>query len=92
MSGFFYDVDYDWYQKAIPLLQENFPEMSRFVYLVGSKNFIIFEKQKIIYLHKENIEHQIQKYQWLKKYFPNFEGTYEIDLGSLLENKVIVKE
>lgn len=92
MSGFFYEVSYERYQKAIPLIKENFPDMKRFVYLVGSKNFMIFTDRKIIYLHRDSLKHQIDKYQWLKKYFANFEGTYEIDLGSLLENKVIIKE
>lgn len=76
----------------LPLIQQTFPEMSRFVYLAGSPNFLVFENGKTIVLHKENLPHQIQKYHRLKQYFPNFAGTYEIDLGSLLENKVIVME
>lgn len=92
LSGFFYEVDYWWYREYLPLIQKTFPEMNRFVYLAGSPNFIIFENNKRIYLHKERVTQQLEKYRWLKKYFANFEGVYEIDLGSLTEDKAIIQE
>ncbi|MDO4714397.1 MAG: hypothetical protein Q4B28_07330 [bacterium] len=85
-------MDYRWYQDYLPLIQQTFPEMNRFVYLAGSPNFIIFENNKKIYLHKARVTQQLEKYRWLKKYFANFDGIYEIDLGSLTEDKAIIQE
>lgn len=92
LAGFFYDVSYDRYTNYLPQIQETFPEMKRFVYLAGSSNFIIFEGNKMIFLHRDNVAFQLEKYLWLKKNFQNFAGVTEIDLGSLTQEKVIIRE
>lgn len=92
LSGFFYEVPYAWYTEHLPKIQEAFPEMTRFVYLAGSPNFLIFEKQKSIYLHRDNLDLQLQKYRWLQQAFANFTGVFEVDLGSFVQNKLIIKE
>ena len=90
LSWFFYEVDYNWYEENIPLIKEAFPEMDRFVYLAWSQNFMVFENWKMIYLYKEDIPHQLQKYQWLKNYYDAFYSLATIDLWSLNQEKVIV--
>lgn len=92
LSGFFAEVDYARYMNYLPMIQETFPTMQRFVYLAGSANFIIFDQSKMIFLHKEDVPHQLQKYRRLQQYFPNFSGVSEIDLGSLTQDKVIIRE
>jgi len=67
LAGFFYDVSYDRYTNYLPQIQETFPEMKRFVYLAGSSNFIIFEGNKMIFLHRDNVAFQLEKYLWLKQ-------------------------
>ena len=90
LSWFFYEIDYSWYPENIPLIQEAFPDMTRFVYLVWSSNFIVFENGKMIYLYKEDIPHQLQKYKWLKTYYDAFDTLATIDLWSLNHEKVVV--
>lgn len=92
LAGFFYDVGYERYKNHLPSIKETFPEMKRFVYLAGSSNFIIFEGNKMIFLHRDNVPFQLEKYLWLKKHFKNFSGITEIDLGSLTQEKVIIRE
>ena len=90
LSWFFYEIDYAWYANNIPLIREVFPNMTRFVYLAGSSNFMVFEDWKMIYLYKEDIPHQLQKYQWLKTYYDAFYSLATIDLWSLSQEKVVV--
>ena len=90
LSWFFYEIDYSWYASNVPLIRQAFPEMTRFVYLAGSSNFMVFEGWKMIYLYKEDIPHQLQKYEWLKKYYDAFYSLATIDLWSLNQEKVVV--
>lgn len=90
LSWFFYEVDFSWYKEYIPIIQEVFPNMERFVYLAGSANFIIFENWKMIFLYKDDVSHQLQKYQWLKKYYDAYDTLATIDLWSLTQEKVVV--
>jgi len=90
LSWFFYEVDFEWYSENIPLIRESFPDLDRFVYLVWSSNFLVFENWKMIYLYKEDIPHQLQKYQWLKTHYDAFYSLATIDLWSLSQEKVVV--
>jgi hypothetical protein len=54
--------------------------MTRFVYLVGSQNFIVFEDGKMIYLYKDNVLHQIDKLQKLQKYYEEYKNLATVDL------------
>ena len=62
------------------MIQEAFPRMTRFVYLVGSQNFIVFEDGKMIYLYKDNVLHQIDKLQKLQKYYEEYKNLATVDL------------
>jgi len=90
LSGFFYEVDFSRYKEYIPLILETFPNMDRFVYLAGSANFIVFENWKMIFLYRDDLVHQLQKYTWLKKYYDAFDTLATIDLWSLTQEKVVV--
>ena len=90
IAWFFYEIWYDWYKNNLPLIQEAFPRMTRFVYLVGSQNFIVFEDGKMIYLYKDNVLHQIDKLQKLQKYYEEYKNLATVDLWSLTQDKVIV--
>lgn len=92
LTGFFYEVSYDRFEQNIPKIKQTFTGIERFVYLAGSPNFIVFENGKTIYLHRDNLDYQLQKYLWLKNNYKNFAGIYEIDLGSQTQNRVIIKE
>ena len=92
LSGFFYEVNFERYEQNIPKIKQTFTNIERFVYLAGSPNFIVFENGKTIYLHRDNLDYQLQKYLWLKNNYKNFAGIYEIDLGSQTQNRVIIKE
>jgi len=90
LSWFFYEVDFSWYKEYIPAILETFPEMDRFVYLAGSPNFIVFENWKMIFLYRDDVPHQLQKYNRLKKYYDAFDTLSTIDLWSLTQEKVVV--
>lgn len=90
LSGFFYEVGYDWYVQYLPLIQETFPTMNRFVYLAGSPSFVLFDQEKMIFLYRDDVIHQLQKYDRLKKYYTDYDKAHMIDLGSLTQEKVIV--
>ena len=92
LTGFFYEVGFDRFEQNIPKIKQTFTGIERFVYLAGSPNFIVFENGKTIYLHRDNLDYQLQKYKRLKNNYKNFAGVYEIDLGSQTQNRVIIKE
>lgn len=90
LSGFFYEVDFTRYKNNLPKIQEAFPKMKRFVYLAWSQNFVVFEENKMIFLFKEELEHQLQKFARLKGYYSGYNALTTVDLGSLTQDKVIV--
>ena len=92
LSGLFYEVNFERDEQDITVIKQTFTGIERFVYLAGSPNFIVFENGKTIYLHRDNLDYQLQKYLWLKNNYKNFAGIYEIDLGSQTQNRVIIKE
>lgn len=92
LSGFFHEISYKRFEDNVPKIKQAFPAITRLVYLAGSPNLIVFENEKTIYLHRDNLDYQLQKYLWLQKYYHNFPGVYEIDLGSQTQNRVIIRE
>jgi hypothetical protein len=44
----------------------------------------------MIFLFKEELEHQLQKFAWLKGYYSGYNALTTVDLGSLTQDKVIV--
>lgn len=96
LSGFFFEIPVSTFQKAIPLLQEKFPTMSRFVYLAGSSRVAIFTSQEqTFYLNiasSDLLQKQFQKYDTLSQRYQDFDQLLSVDLGALDETKVIVRK
>lgn len=90
LSGFFYEVNYQRYKDYLPAIQKAFPRMNRFVYLAGSPSFVVFEDNKMIFLHKDGILHQLEKLNWLQKYYTEYKVLTTIDLWSLTQDKIII--
>lgn len=90
LSGFFYEVNYQRYKNFLPAIQEAFPRMDRFVYLAGSPSFVVFEDNKMIFLYRDNPLYQLQKLDWLQKYYADYKYLTTIDLWSLTQEKVVV--
>lgn len=91
LQGFFYAVSPERYFRYIPLIQAQFPQMERFVYLVGSDNFVVFEGGQMIFFSKEKLEQQFQKHRWLKSYYPDYQKLYKIDLASFVDDKIVIQ-
>lgn len=90
LSGFFYEVNYQRYKDYLPAIQQAFPRMNRFVYLAGSPSFVVFEDNKMIFLYRDDLLHQLQKLAWLQKYYAEYKDLTTIDLWSLTQEKIIV--
>ncbi|MDR0369648.1 MAG: hypothetical protein LBH96_03960 [Candidatus Peribacteria bacterium] len=77
-------------------MEENIPNMNRFVYLAGSTRFAIFtDNEQVLYFNfqgKESLTTQFEKYHNLQQHYENFNKLASIDLGSLDETKVIVRK
>lgn len=91
LDGFFYEVPYQRYLSYIPLIKETFPYMNRFVYLVGSNKFVVFENGKMIFFSKDAIEAQFEKLHWLQTYASGYDDYYKIDLASFIDDKIVVQ-
>lgn len=92
LSGFFHEISYKRFEDNVPKIKTSFPNINRLVYLAGSPYLIVFENNKTIYLHRDNLNYQLEKYHQLQKNYSNFPWVFEIDLGSQTQNRVIVKE
>jgi hypothetical protein len=52
LSGFFHQINLNDFTNILPLIQENIPNMNRFVYLAGSTRFAIFtDNEQVLYLN-----------------------------------------
>ena len=52
LSGFFFEISLSDFQRIVPLMQEQIPNMNRFVYLVGSTRFAIFtDNEQVLYFN-----------------------------------------
>lgn len=96
LSWFFFEIPLATFKKAIPLVQESFPNMVRFVYLAGSPRVAIFtEDEQVLYislLSSELFDTQVWKYELLREYYSGFNQVATMDLWALDENKVIIRK
>lgn len=77
-------------------MQDNIPDMNRFVYLVGSTRLAIFTtNEQVIYFNfrgPESLQEQFEKFHTLQQHYAEFTNLSSIDLGSLDATKVIVRK
>lgn len=95
LSWFFFEIPFSVFQQVIPMLQEQFPDMTRFVYLAGSPRCIVFLWDQAFYLNlisSEGMILQFEKYDNLKKYYSWFDEIEVADLSALDADKVIVRK
>lgn len=100
LDWFFFEFSLNDFLTMIPLAKEAFPTMKRFVYLAWSRRIAIFTSDdKTLYFNFPETEditearnYQIQKYNTLVDYYPNFHKIQNIDLWALDEKKVIIRK
>jgi hypothetical protein len=96
LDGFFFQISLQNFLYLIPIVQKEFPNMNRFVYLAGSTRLVIFTNgEKTIYLNlqdPEKLDEQLNKYHMLQNYYKDFDKIAVIDLGSLDETKVTIRK
>jgi hypothetical protein len=96
LSGFFFEISITDFMYLIETMQQEIPNMNRFVYLAGSKRLAIFtDDEQTIYFNindKEHLQEQFQKYHTLQQYYPSLNKIATLDLGSLDTTKVIVRK
>ncbi|MDD4714336.1 MAG: hypothetical protein PHT72_02560 [Candidatus Absconditabacteria bacterium] len=96
LESFFFQFSFKNFTLLLPKVYEAIPNIRRFVYLVGSRRVALFTTdEKVIYLNLQDIktlETQFEKYHKLQKYYPDFDRIASIDLGSLDENRVIIRK
>ncbi len=84
LSGFFFEIPVSTFVKAIPLIQEQFPSMARFVYLAGSSRVAVFtDQEQVFYLNiasSDLLQRQFQKYDTLKQRYQEFNQLMSVDL------------
>jgi len=92
LSWLFYVTKTDEMKYYLDLLNKEFPNNQRIVYLVGSEKILVFDSDKRIYFNlSRSLDEQLKNYNNLKKYYWKFPQLKEIDLWSLASGKVIVK-
>ena len=96
LSGLFFEINVDTFTKIVPMIQEEIPNITRFVYLAGSSRIAIFnDNDQVIFFNittPENLQIQFEKYHNLQQYYQNFDRLASIYLWSLDENKIIVRK
>jgi hypothetical protein len=93
MTGLFFRIPAQELTQQIELLYQWFPNLHHIEYLPGGERSIVFLNGRKYYINNLwDIPNQIRNYELLKKYYKDFEHLYEIDLGSLGKDKVIVRQ
>ncbi len=93
LSGIFFKIPAEQLTMQIELLYQWFPWLHHIEYLPWWERSIIYLDGKKYYINNlGDIPNQIRNYQLLKKYYKDFNSLYEIDLGSLEKDKVIVRK
>lgn len=93
ISWIFYKIPVHELVQQVDMLYEWFPNFHHIEYLPwGCRSIVYLEGKKYYINNLWNIPNQIRNYEFLKKYYKEFENLYEVDLGSLERDKVIVKK
>lgn len=93
LSGLFYRQSASGLVQQVDLLYQGFPGLQKIEYLPGGERSIVYVNEKIFYISNlGDILSQIKNYDFLKKYYTDYNKLKEIDLGSLEKNKIIVKK
>ncbi|HRX63763.1 MAG TPA: hypothetical protein P5060_01525 [Candidatus Absconditabacterales bacterium] len=93
LDGLFFEIPETKFIQDMEVISQGFPGYYRLVYLPGSSMTVVFiTDQKRVYLNNQNsLTGQIQNYSLLKKYYQDFGKIKIIDLGSLEDDKIIVR-
>jgi len=94
LNWIFYDIEPKDLTQWLTVLLQKFTYAEKIVYLPASQRIIVLlpEWKKIYINCIRSAETQFDSYDKLKKYYKWFSELYEIDLGSLERDKVIVKK
>jgi hypothetical protein len=96
LSGFFFEISIRNFTHLIAVMQQEIPNMNRFVYLAGSSRLAIFtDKEQTLYFNfrdPEDLQEQFDKYHTLQQKYADFDKIALMDLGALDEHKVIVRK
>ena len=94
LDGIFFRVPWNILLEQFAVIQEYFTSPQRIVYLPWSARvWITTADGRNIYINSlQDIDQQLQKIDRLKRYYPSFDVLREMDLWSLDENKIIVKQ
>ncbi len=97
LSGLFYRQSATGLIQQIDVLYQWFPWLgsgtNHIEYLPGGERSIVYIDNKKFYINNlSDIPNQIRNYQLLKKYYKDYPLLEDIDLGSLEEDKIIVRK
>jgi hypothetical protein len=96
LNGFFFEISINNFTNLITVMQQEIPNMTRFVYLAGSSRLAIFtDNEQTLYFNfrnPDNLQEQFDKYHILQQQYANFDTIATMDLGSLDKTKVIVRK
>lgn len=93
LSGLFYRQSATGLIQQIELLYQWFSWLDHIEYLPWWERSIVFFEGKRLYINNGgDIQDQIKNFQLLKKYYKDYKQLEDIDLGSLENDKVIVRK
>jgi hypothetical protein len=94
LAWLFYEIPVDKFICDMDVIAQWFPWYKRLVYLPWSSRTVVFvSDDKRVYLNNKNpLTWQIENYNLLQKYYDQSDGLKIIDLGSLENDKIIVRQ
>jgi hypothetical protein len=94
LNWLFFGYPYEKFVSDIEIILQVFGPNVGIVYIVWAKRIAVFvTKEKIVYINlNKDIKMQMTQYDFLRSNDPDFKKYYEIDLGSLEWNMVIVRK
>lgn len=94
IAGLFYKQSAKELQEQMTLIYTAFPKSKFVAYLPGAERTVIMtaDSKKIFINNLVDIPQQIKNFELLRRYYTWYNQLYEIDLGSLEKDKIIVKK
>lgn len=93
LSGLFYRQPATGLVQQVSLLYQWFSWLNHIEYLPWWERSIVYSEGKKFYINNLwDIPNQIRNFQLLKKYYKDYNKLWDIDLGSLEKDKIIVKK